>query len=110
VSAFEAMLVVTGVLSILLIAIGPAFIGYGVALLVLGRPDPHVPCCAKCRAAIARETLASGAACPTCGSTPLATAAARSSARTRGILFIVLPIVGWLGLTFLVALRLGAKP
>lgn len=107
-SAFAIVLVVTGVLNVLLIAIGPAFVGYGVALLILGRRDPHVPCCTRCHAAITRETLASSAACPACGSTPLATAALRSSARTRAILFIVLPIVGWLALAFLVAAAVAA--
>lgn len=89
------VIIMASLLNLLLLMIGPMVMGYGLVLLLFGQQDPHVATCNKCRTVLAREALAVGHGCPSCGSTPLVTAAARTSARWRGILFFVLPIVVW---------------
>ena len=100
------VLIVSTVFNMLLLTIGPAFVGYGVALLLRGRHNPRQPVCAQCRAPLTRAALAAANAhaaahsasstCPSCGSTPLLTVASHARAVRRGVLFIVLPIVAWI--------------
>jgi DNA-directed RNA polymerase subunit RPC12/RpoP len=100
------VLIVVTLSNLLLLGAGPALIGYGVALLMRGRQNTRQPVCARCRAPLTRATLAAANAhaaahdpshaCPSCGSTPLLPAASHQRAVTRGVLFIVLPIVAWI--------------
>jgi DNA-directed RNA polymerase subunit RPC12/RpoP len=105
-NSLGVVLLVITLFSMLLLAIGPAFVGYGVALLLRGRHNPRQPVCARCRAPLTRAALAAANAhaaahdpayaCPSCGSTPLLPTASHQRAVTRGVLFIVLPIVAWI--------------
>jgi len=101
-STTTLMFAVVSVINLLLFVLGPACIGYGIAILIRGRSDPHAPICGNCKAPLSRDTLATtdspAHACLSCGTTPIVVSAQRSRAVVRGILFIVLAIVLWIAL------------
>lgn len=106
-NALVIVLALTSLINLVLLAIGPACIGYGIAILIRGRSDEHAPICGNCSAPLSRDTLATTDlakhACPSCGSSPMVVTAQRRRAVVRGILFIVLPIVAWIALIGILA-------
>jgi hypothetical protein len=101
-NSLGVVLIVITLFNMMLLAIGPALIGYGIALLLRGRHNARQPVCAQCRAPLTRAALAAANAhaaahaCPSCGSIPLLPAASHQRSVLRGVLFIVLPIVVWI--------------
>lgn len=105
-NSLGVVLIVITLFNMMLLAIGPALIGYGIALLLRGRHNARQPICARCRAPLTRAAHAAAnahaaahsasSACPSCGSTPLLTVASHERAVRRGVLFIVLPIIAWI--------------
>lgn len=101
------VLALASLFNLLLLAIGPACIGYGIAILIRGRRDSHAPRCGNCNAPLSRDTLATTDsathACPSCGTTPIVVTPQRMRAVVRGILFIVLPIAAGIALIGILA-------
>jgi predicted RNA-binding Zn-ribbon protein involved in translation (DUF1610 family) len=99
-NGFGVVLLAITLFNMMLLAIGPALIGYGIAILLRGRHNARQPICARCRAPLTRAANAAAHAaahaCPSCGSTPLLPAASHQRSVLRGVLFIVLPIVVWI--------------
>lgn len=105
-NGFAIVLLISTALHLLLFLIGPAFIGYGIALLIRGRSDPHAPMCEKCSVPLTRDILVANRACATCGSSPIIPIAQRTRAILRGVLFIVLPIATWLVVVGIIVLAI----
>jgi predicted RNA-binding Zn-ribbon protein involved in translation (DUF1610 family) len=95
-NSLGVVLIAITLFNMMLLAIGPALIGYGIALLLRGRHNARQPICARCRVPLTRAAHAAAHACPSCGSTPLLPAASHQRSVLRGVLFIVLPIVVWI--------------